>query len=325
MREQWQAWERQMLAPWAVLSENSRGRARFEPECPMRTVYQRDRDRVIHTKAFRRLMHKAQVFLNPKSDHFRTRLTHTLELSQIARTIARALSLNEDLTEAISLAHDLGHTPFGHAGERALAELVPGFTHNRQGLRIVDYLEHDNQGLNLSFEVRDGILYHSGEGKPCTLEGMTVRVCDRIAYLNHDIDDALRAGLISIAQLPEAARFFGISQSQRINAMVLDVITTSRDKPQVEMSENAARTLDELRAFMFEHVYFHPDKIAEEAKVRQMIHDFFAYFTEHFEQLPSEYRQYQREQAVADYISGMTDSFAVEHYRSIFPDRQQPF
>ncbi len=326
MREDWLSLEEQWLAPWASFSRTSRGRLRPEEECPVRTCYQRDRDRIIHTKAFRRLMHKAQVFLNPKSEHFRTRLTHTLELSQIARTVARALRLNEDLTEAIALGHDLGHAPFGHAGERALAEVSPGFSHNKHSLRIVDVLEHDNKGLNLSFEVRDGIVHHSGDqGQPCTLEGKVVRLCDRIAYLNHDIDDAMRAGLICTADLPEAALFFGDSQSSRINAMVLDVVTASRDKQQIGMTPDAAAALDGLRQFMFQRVYMHPQKLAEEDQARRIILELYGYYLQNLQLLPPEHSQYPPEQAVTDYIAGMTDQFAAEHYLSLFPETQLLF
>ncbi|MEG1537158.1 MAG: deoxyguanosinetriphosphate triphosphohydrolase [Clostridiales bacterium] len=326
MREDWQILERQWLAPWASFSLESRGRQCPEPECPVRTCYQRDRDRIIHTKAFRRLMHKAQVFLNPKNEHFRTRLTHTLELSQIARTVSRALRLNEDLTEAITLGHDLGHAPFGHAGERALAELSPGFTHNRHSLRIVDHLEREHQGLNLSFEVRDGILYHSGDsGTPGTLEGAVVRMCDRIAYLNHDIDDAVRAGLIQSGDLPPAALYFGGSQSQRINSMVLDVVKESMGKPQVVMSGAATEALGELRQFMFQQVYFHPQKLAEEQQARKIIHTLYAYYVEHAQLLPAEFRRDALSQSVVDYIAGMTDQFAEEHYLSLFPGEKLLF
>ena len=326
MKEEWQNLEDQWLAPWAAHSRNSKGRIRPELECSVRTCYQRDRDRIIHTKAFRRLMHKAQVFLHPQSEHFRTRLTHTLELSQIARTAARALHLNEDLTEAIAMGHDLGHAPFGHAGERALAELCPGFAHNKHSLRIVDHLEKNNKGLNLSFEVRDGILNHSGDqGVPHTLEGKLVRLCDRIAYLNHDIDDAIRAGLIQQQSLPPAALFFGESQSQRINAMVLDLVENSRNQPHIQMSSTAADALTNLREFMFDAVYLNPQKLAEERQARRIIHNLYAYYLENPHLLPPEHTQYPLQTAVVDYIAGMTDKFAIEHYLSLFPEDRLSF
>jgi dGTPase len=318
MREDWERLEQQILAPWAAKAAKSAGRALPERPCPLRTVYQRDRDRIIHSKAFRRLKHKTQVFVNPRGDHFRTRLTHTLEVTQIARTIARALSLNEDLTEAIALGHDLGHTPFGHAGERALAAILGDFRHNRQSLRLIDFIEREGRGLNLSAEVKDGILHHSGQGLPQTLEGMVVRISDRIAYVNHDIDDALRAGLISGAGLPPAAASLGGAHSERIDALVQDVVRASARKPLVRMSEAAARQLEELRGYLFDQVYFRPEAQAEEEKLHTMIGRLFAYYLEHMEELPPEYRQAEARLAVADYIAGMTDPFALAEYRRLF-------
>ena len=318
MREDWERIERQILAPWAAKAADSAGRVLPEDECPLRTVYQRDRDRIIHSKAFRRLKHKTQVFVNPLGDHFRTRLTHTLEVTQIARTIARALFLNEDLTEAIALGHDLGHTPFGHAGERALAAILGDFRHNRQSLRLVDSIEREGRGLNLSAEVRDGILCHSGEDLPHTLEGMVVRLSDRIAYVNHDIDDALRAGLLSRKGLPQAAARLGGKHSERIDALVRDVVKESAGRPVVQMSEQAARDLDELREYLFEKVYFRPEAKAEEEKLRAMIGRLFAYYVENTEELPPEYRPLGPDLAAADHIAGMTDTFALAEYQRLF-------
>ncbi len=324
MVEDWLAFEGQWLAPWASFSHNSRGRLIPEAECPVRTVYQRDRDRIVHSKAFRRLKHKTQVFINPDDDHFRTRLTHTLEVSQIARTISRALRLNEDLTEAISLGHDLGHAPFGHAGERALNRLTGDFAHTRQSLRVVDLLEHDGRGLNLTAEVRDGILHHSGEEPPQTLEGLVVRFCDRIAYLNHDIDDAVRSGYLEYRQLPDSTlRLLGQSHSQRINTMVRDVVRESQGLPLVQMSRPIAQAMDELRAFMFEHVYLHPRKIAEEQNLALVIDAFYAHFLAHMEALPLEFQREPASQAVVDYIAGMTDTFALTLARQLFPELMQ--
>jgi len=312
LREDWQRIEQQILAPYAAKSYQSRGRAIPEDECPIRTIFQRDRDRIIHSNSFRRLKHKTQVFINPTRDHVRTRLTHTLEVSQISRTIARALSLNEDLTEAIALGHDLGHTPFGHAGERALAALSPGFTHNRQSLRVVDVLERNGVGLNLSFEVRDGILNHSGSGEPSTLEGAVVRLSDRIAYINHDIDDALRAGIIEMSQLPAVpTALLGDRHSVRINSMVSNVIAASFSKEQIIMTEPVASAMDQLREFLFTSVYFRPEARKEEEKIWQMINVLYDYYSAEPERLLNEYGN------IVDYIAGMTDSFAIDVYQKI--------
>ena len=319
MLQDWQEVEEAYLAPWAAHSRDSAGRDLPEAACPLRTVYQRDRDRIIHCKAFRRLKHKTQVFINPEGDHFRTRLTHTLEVSQIARTIARALHLNEDLTEAIALGHDLGHTPFGHAGERALNRLTGHFSHNEQSLRVVEVLERDGRGLNLTREVRDGILHHSGgETLPKTLEGQVVRYCDRIAYLNHDIDDAVRSGYLEYHQLPVSTlRDLGEAHSQRINTMVLDIVRESSGKAMVHMSAPIAQAMNELRAFMFSHVYLHPRKTAEEKRLEQVIDFFFSYYQEHPELLPDEYQKPPLQRSVCDYIAGMTDTFALSHYAEL--------
>ena len=312
MREDWQEIEDAYLAPYASHSNASAGRVLDEPECPIRTVWQRDRDRIIHSKAFRRLKHKTQVFINPKGDHYRTRLTHTLELSQIARTLARALRLNEDLTEAIALGHDLGHTPFGHAGERALMRVNPKFNHRRQSLRQVDILENNGRGLNLTYEVRDGILHHSGEELPQSLEGMLIRYCDRIAYLNHDIDDAIRSGLLDEDNLPrQATSVLGNSHRDRINTMVSDIISQSSGQNEIIMSEPIAEAMHQLREFMFREIYFHPSKIAEEEKLGQMIENFFYYYLENAQLLPPEYQREPSCDAVCDYIAGMTDRYAL--------------
>ncbi|MCL1873289.1 MAG: deoxyguanosinetriphosphate triphosphohydrolase [Clostridiales bacterium] len=320
MRENWEQWENQHLAPEAAKSTASRGRIVSEPPCPIRTVYQRDRDRIIHSKAFRRLKHKTQVFVSPKGDHFRTRLTHTLEVAQIARTAARALRLNEDLTEAIALGHDLGHTPFGHAGERSLALLCPGFSHNKQSLRLVDYLEQEGLGLNLSWEVRDGILYHSGDdGFPATLEGRIVRLCDRIAYVNHDIDDAVRLGLLDPGDLPrEAAARLGPSHSRRINTLVADLIkSSSLAAGIISLSTPAALAMQQLREYLFEKVYFRPEAKEEEAKLLVMIRALWDHYLARPTTLPQEYQGYDQKLAVCDYIAGMSDNFAFEQFALI--------
>ena len=311
----WQYWEEQFLAPWAAHSRDSKGRLHEDDECPLRTPWQRDRDRIIHCKAFRRLKHKTQVVINPKGDHFRTRLTHTLEVAQISRTVSRALHLNEDLTEAIALGHDLGHTPFGHAGERAMQQRCPEFSHNRQSLRIVDILEHDGRGLNLTAEVRDGILCHTGAQKPATLEGAVVRICDRVAYLNHDIDDAIRSGYLHYDQIPLHIReHLGDSHSRRINTMVNDIVENSTAKPQIMLSEKGQTIIDDLRAFMFATVYGHPIKITQEQRLEQLLLYMFDFLLDHPEQLPDEHRYQPWELAVCDYISGMTDTFALEFF-----------
>ena len=319
IREETQAIERQTLSRYATLSQSTRGRRRPEDEDPIRPCYQRDRDRIIHSKSFRRLKHKTQVFINPSGDHVRTRLTHTLEVAQISRTLARALRLNEDLTEAIALGHDLGHTPFGHAGERALMRMNPQFNHCRQSLRQIDIIENDGRGLNLTMEVRDGVLHHSGQGMPFTLEGALIRYCDRIAYLNHDIDDAIRSGFLSADSLPpRVISVLGSRHSQRINTMVMDIIEQSSGKEEIKMSPPVADAMDELRNFMFEKVYFHPARIEEEKKLSAMIEGFYHYYMEHFELLPPEYQREPHIDAVCDYIAGMTDSFAINTAAQIF-------
>ena len=320
------------LSPCAARSRLSRGRLKYEEPCPIRTAFQRDRDRIIHGKAFRRLKHKTQVFIAPLGDHFVTRLTHTLEVSQIARTVCRALNLNEDLTEAIALGHDLGHTPFGHVGEEVLNELYPpGFRHNEQSLRVVDLLENDSQGLNLTWEVRDGILNHSKEradileessGKAGTLEGQVCKIADAIAYINHDIGDAIRAGIITEGDLPlTAIRVLGNSHGERINTMVCDIIEYSWAargenviaSPAISMSPHVLEATNTLRDFLFERVYNLQAAQAEAEKAREVVRRLYTYFVEHEDSLPPEYRSYgeETERRVVDYIAGMTDQYAL--------------
>ncbi len=321
------------LSPHAVRSRLSKDRERYEEPCPIRTSFQRDRDRIIHSKSFRRLKHKTQVFIAPTGDHYVTRLTHTLEVSQIARTIARALNLNEDLTEAIALGHDLGHTPFGHVGEDVLDELYKeGFRHNEQSLRVVDFLEKDGQGLNLTWEVRDGIKNHSksgvavlGEdwGEVGTIEGEMVKISDTIGWINHDIGDAIRAGIFSEADLPrEASRVLGKSHSERINSMVRDIIERSWDvrtcdiieeRPAIKMSPEVLAAANTLRDFLFERVY-NPNSAREETeKAREIVRFLYRYFTEHEDKMPQEYRLHRdtTERRIVDYIAGMTDQYAM--------------
>lgn len=316
--------EKETLSPYASLSCESRGREKEVKPCPIRTEYMRDRDRIIHSKSFRRLKHKTQVFLLPMGDHYRTRLTHTLEVSQIARTIARGLRLNEDLTEAIALGHDLGHTPFGHMGEAVLNELVPGgFEHNRQSLRMVEKLENDGEGLNLTFEVRDGILNHKLSGNPCTLEGAVVSLSDRIAYVNHDIDDAIRAGVITKDDIPkELNEILGDSHGERINTMIVDVLENSLLKNEVKMSSEVGEALTKLRSFMFERVYLNPLARREEEKSKRLLEQLYFYYLEHIDAVPSEFTKNMeedgKERIVADYIGCMTDRYAVLDYERLF-------
>lgn len=320
IREQYQQFEDQFLSPYAVRSQNTRGRIRELAPCEVRTDFQRDRDRIIHSKAFRRLKHKTQVFISPEGDHYRTRLTHTLEVAQIARTISRALRLNEDLTEAIALGHDLGHTPFGHAGEHALNDLLPGgFRHYEQSLRVVDVLE-GNQGLNLTYEVRDGILKHTGEAEPETLEGMVVKISDRIAYINHDIDDALRAGKISYDELPrECVDLLGREHSRRINTMVRDTILNSMGKPQVAMSSEVGKATHKLRDFLFDVVYMGAEAQHEESKARFIIEKIYRLVLDKPELLGREHGQdLAGERVAADFVAGMTDRYAIRFFHSHF-------
>lgn len=319
IREQLEAREKATLSPFATLSTATRGRLKPLTPDDMRTEFQRDRDRITHCKSFRRLMHKTQVFLSPEHDHYRTRLTHTLEVTQIARSIARSLMLNEDLTEAIALGHDLGHTPFGHAGERVLQRCFDReFTHCKQSLRVVDELE----ALNLTLEVRDGILKHAGEDRAITPEGRIVKFADRIAYINHDIDDAIRAGILSAEDIPEALRrTLGESHGERINTMVRGVVQASREG-EIRMDEGLYAATMELRAFLFEHVYTNPEAKGEESKAESMLLSLYEYFQENPDEMPAEFRITALAEgiprAVCDYISGMTDRYAINLYRELF-------
>ncbi len=323
IRQQSEEIEKKILSEYATLSSQSEGRRTEEEKCPVRTEFQRDRDRIIHCKAFRRLKHKTQVFLSPEGDHYRTRLTHTLEVAQIARTVARALRLNEDLTEAISLAHDLGHTPFGHAGERALDSLISGgFRHYEQSLRVVDKLEKNGRGLNLTFETRNGILCHTTGEQASTPEGRIVRIADRIAYINHDIDDALRAGVISERALPEdIMQRLGKSTSERINTLVLSLIENSSGG-QLRMSDDIQECFDRLHKFMFATVYSNNSAKREERKVPELMGSLYKYFCSRPEQLPEEYKNTAvregADRAVCDYLAGMTDRYAIEQFKRLF-------
>lgn len=319
--------ERETLSPYACLTADTRGREHPYTPCRLRTEFQRDRDRIIHAQSFRRLMHKTQVFLAPTGDHYRTRLTHTLEVSQIARIIARALRLNEDLTEAIALGHDLGHTPFGHAGEDAMRELFSkDFAHYKQSLRVVEQLENNGAGLNLTWEVRDGILNHTGSSLASTLEGVTVKFADRIAYVNHDIDDALRAGILREEDIPKELRdVLGSTHGERIDTMVNAVIGASTDKNAINMTPSVLEATNTLRAFLFENVYTNPLAKAEENKAKEMLALLFAHFVKHPEQMPELYRRNVEregiERCVCDFISGMTDRYAIETYKKLFIPR----
>ncbi len=324
VRERTEEYERSRLSPHALLAAESRGRERVEEPCPVRTIFQQDIDRVTHTKAFRRLMHKTQVFLNPEGDHYRTRMTHTLEVSRIARTMARALSLNEDLTEAVALGHDLGHTPFGHAGELALAAVMPGgFTHNDQSLRVVDRLERGGAGLNLGYETRDGIAHHSGPVCAATLEGRLVHKADRIAYLSSDIDDALRAGIMLGQDIPSHLRILiGDEHSSRIDILVRDIIDNSAQKPTLVMSPALETAMTDLRAFLFDRVYKNPVAKSEESKAHDILQKLFEYYMKHQDKLPPDagdvIEEEGPERAVCDYIAGMTDRFCVARFEEIF-------
>lgn len=316
--------EEMFFSEYACKSSSTRGRAREEVPCNMRTEFQRDRDRIIYSKAFLRLKNKTQVFFSPEGDHFRTRMTHTIDVSQIARSISRSLALNEDLAEAIALGHDLGHTPFGHAGERVLNELSPdGFSHNEQSLRVVDILEKDGKGLNLTFEVRDGILNHKKSGKPATLEGKVVSWADRIAYVNHDIEDALRAGLLREEQLPKRdIRILGGTSRDRINTMITSIYRESVGKNQVSMGEKEAEALEDLRSFMFKNVYITPVSMKEEERAKRMLFGMYDYFYKNKDKLPAFYLhlcdRYPLEQVICDYLSSMTDKFAIAVFDYLF-------
>ena len=312
IREQEETW----LSPLAVRSYETRGRAVEEDECGLRTPFQRDRDRIVHSKSFRRLKHKTQVFIDPKGDHYRTRLTHTLETAGISRTVARALRLNEDLTEAIAVGHDLGHPPFGHTGEEVLDEVVferygRRFRHNEQSLRVVDVLEKDGRGLNLTQEVRDGILRHTGAGDPATLEGKIVRLVDRVAYINHDIDDALRAGILSPGDLPQdELELLGETGARRIDRLVHDIVETSAEAGDIVQSDEIGRAMLNLRAFMFERVYLGPAAQDQRETAAATVRRIFSHLVEHPEDLPAGLPGDVSEQ-VTDYIAGMTDRFAL--------------
>lgn len=317
--------ETEILSPLAAFSQKTRGRAVDEPESDIRTAYQRDRDRVIHSNAFRRLKHKTQVFLSPEGDHYRTRLTHTLEVAQIARTISRALQLNEDLTEAIALGHDLGHTPFGHAGERALAEISKnGFKHYEQSVRVCEKLEKGGRGLNLTWEVLNGIIHHTHGEKAATLEGQVVRISDKIAYINHDIDDAVRAGVIQSSDIPiDICERFGYKKSERINNMVMSVIYNGLSA--IDISKSDEQLFKKLHEFLYERVYLNPIAKSEESKVSGIILALYEHFLKHTALLPEDYRQVlsseDAERAVVDYIAGMTDRYAIQVFEDIYIPR----
>jgi dGTPase len=326
IREDIEEMEKRILSPRATLAAETRGRERPQEPCSIRTDYQRDRDRIVHCKSFRRLKHKTQVFLAPEGDHYRTRLTHTMEVAQISRTIARALRLNEDLTEAIALGHDLGHTPFGHIGENALSTFLPGqFHHNVQSLRVVQVLEYEGRGLNLTWEVRDGILNHTGEGSPATLEGEIVRITDRIAYINHDIDDALRAGLLSERDLPrEPIAVLGQHPSQRIDALAHDMVENSIDSDTIVMSGGISALMNELREFLFDKVYIGSIAKTEEDKAIRVLQSLGKYYLESPDEMPQEFQPGGGEDLatkVCDYVAGMTDRYALMKYNQYFLPR----
>jgi len=323
IRERTEELERASLGERATLVAESKGRERPEEPDALRTDFQRDRDRIVHSKAFRRLKHKTQVFVAPEGDHYRVRLTHTLEVAQIARTAARALRLNEDLTEAIALGHDLGHTPFGHLGEEALTPFLGRpFRHNEQSLRIVDYLERDGEGLNLTWEVRDGIVNHTWSmPTPSTLEGQVARFADRIAYVNHDIDDAVRAGVIGPEDLPaEATDVLGRTHGRRVETLVTDLVSRSEDRPEISLSDDVLAALEALRDFLFDRVYLRREAHAEQEKAIGLVRALFAYYLEHPQEVPAEYLAAPGDAPthVADYIAGMTDRFALRTYEQLF-------
>lgn len=315
--------EEETLSLYAKLSSKSKGRKFFELECNVRTCFQRDKDRIIYSKAFRRLKHKTQVFISPEGDHYRTRLTHTLEVSQIARTIARSLKLNEDLTEAVALGHDLGHTPFGHAGEKVLDDICPlGFKHNEQSLRVVDVLEREN-GLNLTWEVRDGIKNHTGSNIPKTLEGQIIRFADRIAYINHDIDDAIRGEIISEDCLPkECVKVLGQTSSKRINNMIINIIKESKNSNVIKMNKEFQEATNQMREFMFKNVYIGSKAKSEEVKAKNIIKELYSYLKNKPEYLSKEAERKLEgssiDRVVCDYIAGMTDRYAVKKFHEIF-------
>ncbi|MDO5402394.1 MAG: deoxyguanosinetriphosphate triphosphohydrolase [Eubacteriales bacterium] len=326
IREEQEKHEHEHFSQYASFSDQSKGRDRIEENCPMRTIYQRDRDRILHCKAFRRLKHKTQVFLAPEGDHYRTRLTHTLEVAQIARSISRALRLNEDLTEAIALGHDLGHTPFGHAGERTLNEICPmGFSHYRQSIRVVEMLEKEGKGLNLTWEVRDGIVNHRTAGNPSTLEGKVVRLSDKIAYINHDIDDAIRAKIFSENDIPKRyTKVLGNTTKSRLNTLINDIIINSMGLDNIIMSDEVHEAMTELRQFMFGSLYMNPTAKSEEVKAYKLITELYNYYMDNIEELPNIYKLFIKERGeapervVCDYIAGMSDQYSVTKFEEIF-------
>lgn len=331
IREQAEERENRFLSKYAAHSAQSAGRDKEEPQDEVRPVYQRDRDRILHSKSFRRLKQKTQVFIAPVSDHYRTRLTHTLEVSQLSRTVSRALWLNDDLTEAIALGHDLGHTPFGHAGERVLNEICPlGFRHYEQSVRVVERLERDGQGLNLTKEVRDGILNHQWNLRPSTLEGQIVRFCDKIAYINHDIDDAERAGIMTESDIPENIRtHLGASTKERLDTMMHDIIFSSLDSDEIRMSEETEYYMMSLREFMFENLYTNSDAKTEEKRVPYLLTSLYQYYEQHLDEMPAEYLRLigegeSKDRTVCDYISGMTDDYALAKFAALFIPRRWP-
>ena len=325
IRESLEAWERDFLSPYAKLSEESKGRLRDEEPCDIRPGFQRDRDRIIHSKAFRRLKDKTQVFLSPEGDHYRTRLTHTLEVSQNARTLAKALQLNEELVEAIALGHDLGHTPFGHAGERALNRVCPyGFDQAKQSVRTVDVLEKNGQGLNLTFEVRDGILNHQTTGMPSTLEGKVVRLSDKIAYIHHDMDDAMRAGILKESDVPRSiGDVIGYTCGERLDHFIHDIVMSSIGRDDVMMSKPVEKAMSDIRQFMFENVYQNNIAKAEEQKAEALMETLYDYYLKHFDALPADLKARvdkgdPKEQLVCDHVGAMTDRYAISVYEDIF-------
>ena len=325
IREELEKLERESLSPYATLSENSRGREREEEQCDIRPVFSRDRDRIVHSKAFRRLKDKTQVFLNPEGDHYRTRLTHTLEVAQIARTIARALKMNVELAEAIALGHDLGHTPFGHAGERALNEVCPlGFRHNEQSVRVVDVLERDGEGLNLTLEVKDGMLNHQMRSRPSTPEGRIVRLSDKLAYIHHDMDDAIRAGVLTDQDVPKRiGEVLGYTTKERLDHLIHNIIMTSLGGPEIGMEAEFEEAMIDMRSFMFERVYQNPVVKAEESKAESLVRTLYVYYVEHRDRLPVEYQHLMErgatvERVSCDYIASMTDHFAIAAYEELY-------
>ncbi len=324
IRENTEKFENEKFSPFATRSADSKGRKIFEEPEDIRTCFQRDRDRITHSKAFRRLMHKTQAFIFPDGDHYRTRLTHTLEVSQIARTLAVALNLNEDLTEAIALGHDLGHTPFGHLGERDLNEVSEnGFYHNEQSVRVVEIVEKEGKGLNLTYEVIDGILNHRGDGTPHTLEGKLVQISDKIAYVNHDIDDALRAGIMSVSDMPrESVYILGESSKKRINFLIRNIIENSKDKNDIIMEESVKNIFYKLRGFMFKFVYLGEELEKENKMFSGVLKKLYHYYNENFDGIPAEFIKHyaegdDRDRVICDYIAGMTDRFAMKQYKNI--------